>query len=255
MRRFFIPRDRVQGPAPFLDGDEARHMIQVLRRKPGDRVVLFDDSDHEFQARIASITATRVFLEISEQRTIIRESPLRITLGVPLIRSQPLDWMLQKGTELGVTAFRPFFSRFSRRNFEKTGRDSRLDHSRKILIESVKQCGRNVLPRFFPAVSFSELLELEEGDLKFIPYENETCRTLKDLHRQASPPHSVTVLIGPEGGFSEEEHSLAGEKGFVSVSLGPRILRSETAALTFISMLQFLWGDMGGSGNLADFKE
>jgi 16S rRNA (uracil1498-N3)-methyltransferase len=248
MRRFYIAREQVHGPAPFLEGEEAKHLIRVLRRKPGDRIILFDNTSQEFQARISSISGNKVFFEIMEQRTKRRESSLMVTLGIPLIRSQPLDWILQKGTELGVTVFRPFFSQFSRRNFEKTGKDSRLDHSRKIIIESAKQCGRNVLPQLFPAVSFTELLEVGEADLRLIPYGNETSKTLRDLHQEASPPASVIILIGPEGGFSDEELCLADEKGYVSLSLGPRILRSETAAVTSIALLQFLWGDMGETG-------
>jgi 16S rRNA (uracil1498-N3)-methyltransferase len=248
VRRFFITKDRVEGPDPFLDGEEARHLIRVLRKKVGDRLVLFDDSNREYEARIVSLTSGKAYVEILDCRTVNRESPLRLTLALPLIRPQPLEWMLQKGTELGVSAFRPFFSDYGRVTGGDRDHDHRTDRFRRIVRESAKQCGRNVLPEVYPPVSLTELLDQTPPGLKLIPYEEEKNRTLDQCLKTGSPLSEATVVIGPEGGFSEREISLAEEKGFVSLSLGPRILRSETAALTLVSLVQFLWGDLGNPG-------
>ncbi len=108
--RFFIPRPNNFIASPILHpsgGDEAKHILQVLRMKIGDQVLLFDNSNQEYQARIASITGDQVYFEILDRQTIMRESPLQVTLGLPLIRPQPFEWILQKGTELGAVAFRP----------------------------------------------------------------------------------------------------------------------------------------------------
>ncbi|MCJ7833187.1 MAG: 16S rRNA (uracil(1498)-N(3))-methyltransferase [Deltaproteobacteria bacterium] len=228
-----------------MQGDEARHLLQVLRMKVGDQVMLFDNSDQQYQARIAFISGDKVHFQILGRQTVMRESPIRIILGLPLIRPQPFEWILQKGTELGVVTFRPFYSVHSRRNFEKAEIESRMERWQKIIVEAAKQCERNVLPELFPAVSFTDILEEGKEAVKIILYEEESSRTLKDLERQPSSLSSVLALIGPEGGFHKEEVQKAQKKGFVPISLGPRTLRSETAALALICLFQFLWGDMG----------
>jgi len=245
MRRFYISPDQLQAPDPYLRGDEAKHILQVLRMKKGDRLLLFDNSHQEYQAVIVSVSGDRVYFEILERQATMRESPLQVTLGLPIIRPQHFEWILQKGTELGVFAFRPFYSAYSRLNFEKADPESRRARWKKIIVEAAKQCQRNVLPELFPAVSFAGLLEESHQKLKLIPYEEESSRTLKELERQSFSLETALALIGPEGGFQIEVVHQAQEKGFVSVSLGPRILRSETAALALISLLQYLWGDMG----------
>ena len=245
MRRFFIPIDQINRPDPHLRGDEARHILQVLRMRVGDRLVLFDNTGQEYQAGIRSISGEMVYFELLNQRTIVRESPLRISLGLPLIRPQPFEWIIQKGTELGVASFHPFYSVHSRQNFEKTEMASRMKRWQKIVIEAAKQCGRNLLPEFSLPVSFSDLLSEGQAALKLIPYEEESSKNLKDLEWPPSVPGSILGLVGPEGGFHQEEIKQAEAKGFIPISLGPRILRSETAALSLVSLLQFLWGDMG----------
>jgi 16S rRNA (uracil1498-N3)-methyltransferase len=245
MRRFFIPSEQLLCPDPYLWGDEAKHILQVLRMKIGDQVLLFDNSNQEYQARIASIIGDQIYFEILDRQTITRESPLQVTLGLPLIRPQPFEWILQKGTELGAVAFRPYYSIHSRRNFEKTKMESQMRRWQRILVEAAKQCERNVLPELFPAVPFDGLLEEGHQALKILPYEEESSRTLKDLGQQPSSSGTVLAIFGPEGGFHKDEVRQAQDKGFVPISLGPRILRSETAALALLCLVQFLWGDLG----------
>jgi 16S rRNA (uracil1498-N3)-methyltransferase len=250
MRRFFIPSEQLLSADPYLEGDEARHVLQVLRMKIGDQALLFDNSNQEYRVRIVSITGGRIYFEILDQQTIMRESPLQVTLGLPLIRPQPFEWILQKGTELGAVAFRPYYSLHSRRNFEKTDMESRMSRWQRILVEAAKQSERNVLPELFPAVSFAGLLGESHQAFKILPYEEESSRTLKELDRPPFSSGTVLALIGPEGGFHKDEVQQARDKGFVPISLGPRILRSETAALALLCLLQFLWGDMGSTKNL-----
>jgi 16S rRNA (uracil1498-N3)-methyltransferase len=245
MRRFFIPPEQLHCPDPYLDGDEAKHILQVLRKKIGDQVLLFDNSNQEFQARIASSTGDQVHFEILGGQTVMRESPVQVTLGLPIIRPQPFEWILQKGTELGAVGFRPFYSAHSRRNLEKADLESRMKRWQRILVETAKQCERNILPELFPVVPFADLLEESPQALKILPYEEENSRTLKALKQIPFSPGTVLALIGPEGGFHKEEVQQAQGKGFIPISLGPRTLRSETAALALLCLLQFLWGDMG----------
>jgi 16S rRNA (uracil1498-N3)-methyltransferase len=244
-RRFFIPPDQLDDPNPYIQGDEARHLLKVLRLKVGDEVVLFDNSGQECPSRICAVSKDKVCFEMGDRQMPLRESPLDLSLGVPLIRSQPFEWILQKGTEMGVSSFHPFFSAHSSRNFQKTEQENRSIRWQRIVQEAAKQCRRNVLPLLHPMVSFVDLIQQNSGGIKIIPYEEESGRTLVDLKQGHSFTDSIMALVGPEGGFTSEEVGLAEEKGFVSISLGPRTLRSETAALALIGLCQFLWGDMG----------
>lgn len=253
MRRFFIPPGKIHGPDPSIEGEEARHLTQVLRRKVGDEVILFDNSNQEYRARIQALSDNKVFFEIIKHQTVVRESRIRLTLGMPLIRSQSFEWVLQKGTELGVAFFRPFYSAHSRRNFEKEEMTSRMKRWERIVIEAAKQCRRNVLPEIFPAVPFPDLLQPGAETLKIIPYEGEASRTLRELDGGASFPNRILLLVGPEGGFLGDEVNQAEANGFIPVSLGPRIVRSETAALALIALCQFLWGDMGSGSKGGEY--
>jgi len=245
MRRFYIAPEQLLLPEPCLTGDEAKHILQVLRMAVGQDVFLFDNSGYEYRARISALKGSRVCVEIMDRQYVPRESPLLLTLGLPLIRSQALEWVLQKGTELGVISFLPYYSARSRRNFQKMKWDSRKGRWKKIILEAGKQCGRNSLPRLLEPVSFEQMMERGKGTPGIIPYEGESSRTLTGLELPFPLAGELLALVGPEGGFEKEEIVLAEREGFIPFSLGPRILRSETAALAIICLLQFLWGDMG----------
>jgi 16S rRNA (uracil1498-N3)-methyltransferase len=245
MRRFFIPPEQILCPAPFLTGEEARHLLRALRMKVGDLVVLFDNSGQEYPARISLIEGDRVYVELMDRRPGLKESPLKITVGLPLIRPQPFEWILQKGTELGVASFHLFYSTRSRQNFPRMETTSRQKRWQRIIREAAKQCQRNELPVLKTAVPFDEFLKGCHDGLKIVPYEKETSRTLKAIEGLPAARGEMVALVGPEGGFNKEEINRAEEKGFIPVSLGPRILRSETAVLALICLVQFLWGDLG----------
>jgi 16S rRNA (uracil1498-N3)-methyltransferase len=245
MRRFFITPQEAKHPEPRIEGEEARHIRQVLRLGPGDGLLLFDGTGFEYRAKIKAIHGREILLDILGCNAVSRESPLELGLGIPFIRSQAMEWILQKGTELGVCSFHPFFSSRSSRNFSGEGSDSRRQRWRKILVESAKQCGRNRLPELLEPVPFGALLGEKPPGLGLIPYEREQAMNLGRLKEESPEIKKIFVLIGPEGGFSPEEVASALDAGFRSVSLGPRILRSETAALAMISLLQYIWGDMG----------
>jgi 16S rRNA (uracil1498-N3)-methyltransferase len=245
MHRFFVPSGQINSSTPHLSGQEARHLLKVLRLNIGDRVILFDSTNQEYQALISAIAGDKVYFKIEGQQTVVRESALRITLGLPLIRSQPFEWILQKGTELGVMTFHPFYSSRSRRDFEKMKTTNRMERWQRIIIEAAKQCERNILPELTLPVPFYEWITQGREGLKIIPYEEESSRSLAELEWKPSDQNPIWALVGPEGGFLKEEIEQAQGKGFIPVSLGPRILRSETAALALISLLQYRWGDMG----------
>jgi 16S rRNA (uracil1498-N3)-methyltransferase len=245
MHRFYVPPGQLNLAPPFLCGQEARHLVKVLRLSVGDRVILFDSTSQEYQVQISAISGGKVFFNIENRQIVTRESGLEIILGLPLLRPQPVEWILQKGTELGVAAFRPFYSGRSRHDFKQMNPASKMERWQRIVVEAAKQCERNVLPELAPPLPFSELVSEDGEAYKVIPYEEESSRSLAELEWPSPLLRPVWALVGPEGGFLPEEIRQAQDRGFIPISLGPRILRSETAALALVSLLQFRWGDMG----------
>jgi 16S rRNA (uracil1498-N3)-methyltransferase len=247
LRRFFIDSCRLQQERPSLEGEEAKHILRVLRLGSGDRIILFDNTGWEYEAQITGRQSGQVFYEVLEKKWVPRESPLRITLAVPLIRPQPLEWIYQKGTELGVHSFCPYYSRYSGRNFSSREWEGKQERWKRIITAAAKQCGRNRLPELMAPGSFGQVLSTGDPALRILPYEGENVYTLKEIADRYPETGRVMACIGPEGGFSPEEVRRAEEKNFFTISLGPRILRAETAVLTLVGLLQYLWGDLGGN--------
>jgi 16S rRNA (uracil1498-N3)-methyltransferase len=259
LRRFYLPPEQWNLAEPFLEGDEARHLLKILRLGVGDVVLLFDGTGWEGLARVEKVAGQKIFFSIREKRFLPKDSPLKITLALPLIRPQLLEWVLQKGTELGVSAFIPYYSSYSGPKAAQQDWGGRLERWQRIIAGAGKQCGRNRLPLLENPLSFAGLLESAEKGLRLIPYEQETVYTFRNLADNTSKVEEVLACIGPEGGFHPDEIRKARERNFLPVSLGPRVLRSETAALVLVTLLQFTWGDLSdplpAPRNGADIQE
>jgi len=244
LRRFKILKENIRGQEVVLeDPAEIRHLAKALRLKPGNPVILFDGEGKEFQAQITGISSQRVlFNVINESVHETSESPTEIILGIGILKSTKLDWLIQKTTELGVHEIIPFYSLRVIPRREEIAGQTRLTRWQKIAAEAAKQCGRAKIPKIQPPCSFAEVLAAFPESTRIFLWEKEKSRTLQDaLH---SPGSKVFSLVGPEGGFSQAEAKQAEESGFVPVRLGPRILRAETAGLVIVSLLQFLCGGL-----------
>ncbi|MBI5967654.1 MAG: 16S rRNA (uracil(1498)-N(3))-methyltransferase [Deltaproteobacteria bacterium] len=245
LRRFKIERECIRGQEAIIkDPGEIRHICKVLRLKVGDGVVLFDGEGKEYQATIASFSPREISLALLEQLPPdTTESPLRVILGLGILKSSKFDWLIQKATELGVSEIVPFYSSRVIPRWEEKRIQLRQSRWQKIASEAAKQCGRTKVLIVHSPRSFQEALAMEfEGAIKIFLWEREKTRSLKDALRQ--PVSGVYALVGPEGGFSEQEALEAQEGGFLPVRLGPRILRAETAGLVISSLLQFILGDL-----------
>jgi len=246
--RIFIDKLPAQetGTALTLSGDEGRYLSRVLRLSVGECVTLCTDGGLEYECTIKEVRGKTACLSIDSICRVERESPLDITLCQALPKGKKMDLILQKGTELGVRRFVPFISsRSVSRPEGGTGKSSRWS---KIVLEAARQCGRNFIPPVDTSLSFEGMLEefasaKYDSALKLVPWEGEETVGIKSL--AGKDVSEVVLLIGPEGGFSEEEVARAGDAGFKPVTLGKRLLRTETAGLATVSMLQYLWGDMG----------
>ena len=246
MARFFLPKKDIQDGHATIFGEELGHLRRVLRLGPGDRVTIFDDAGWEHEAIIRSIAAEQGSLEIQRSYQPQRESPLHLTLALGVTKGDKMDFVVEKATELGVKAVAPFFSAYTVPKFDPKKIAKRVERWQKIALSATKQCGRTRVPEVTTLCEFRELMSRTWADaLKLLCWEGEREQTLSQVRMAASDIRSLLLAVGPEGGFSGEEVKLAREHGFYSIRLGPRILRSETAAVTAISLIQHLWGDLG----------
>jgi 16S rRNA (uracil1498-N3)-methyltransferase len=225
-QRFFCETPIV-GEEARLVGDEARHLSGVMRGKIGDELVLFDGSGAEFRARIARLTKQAVELAIVERREISRESACHVTLAVALPKGERQRWLVEKAVELGVATLIPLETR--RGVAEASG--SALERMRRWVIEASKQCGRNRLLEIAAPMIVEKLGGEGAPALRLVAHPGDGSPAKPD--RAAG---SLLIAIGPEGGFTPEEINSLRDRGFQVVSLGPRILRIETAAIALASL-------------------
>lgn len=214
-----------------------RH-IAALRLSVGDEVTLFDGTGGEYQACLTRLGREKTCARTVAWRDVERESALAIDLALGISSGDRMDYAVQKATELGVTTIRPLASARSVVRLSESRADRRLTHWRSVAAAACEQCGRNRIPAIEPVTQFDRFLACAPQGLRIL-LAPEGDRRISELPRA----NSATVLIGPEGGLSEEERNLALRSGFIAVRFGPRILRAETAPLAAIAAMQALWGD------------
>jgi len=245
MPRFYVPYPKIEKGKLKVEGQSVKHIRNVLRLRKGDEITVFDGSGKEYEGTIVGETPSFVIMAIQEIFPSKTESPLEITLAQSLLKGEKMDYLIQKATELGVKEIFPFFSARSIPLLEGSKRSARLRRWVKIAIEASKQCGRGVVPVIQPIQEYSGLLlSASQESLRLILWEREGAR-LREVLTNFKAKTKVFFMVGPEGGFSQEEVENAKQAGFLPISLGERILRSETVSLSLLSIFQYEWGDMG----------
>ncbi len=246
MTRFFISPDQIKDRTVILRGGDRHHLLNVLRQGPGDEITVLNGKGEEYLVRITEVTTDQVYGEIIKKMERQAEPRVKLTLVQSLPKADKFEWILQKNTELGVSRFQPVLTERSNVKLDKSTQERKLERWHKIIREAAEQSGRQIVPVLEPVRSWSEMLAGCDTGLVLIPWEGEIVQSLKQvLERQPKIPELITVLIGPEGGFSLKEVVEAKEKGAVSLTLGPRILRTETAGLVAASALLYHFGDLG----------
>jgi len=247
MPRIYLPVLRFANNRISITGEKARYLTSVLRCRKGDDLIVFGGAAGCFRTIISEIGRHEVIAEVTEKFLCNLEPPVRIILAQALLKGEKMDLVIQKTTELGVTEILPVVT--LRSQLRETRKLSRW---RKIAEEASRQSGRNVIPVVHEPVQFGSIFSVhaslftaglmlyEENGMRL----SETVEALKRASNTATK-RGLVVVIGPEGGFTGEEIALAREKGLLIVSLGQRILRAETAAISAITLVQFLLGDMG----------
>ena len=239
MARFFVEKESIEGGFITVSGNELIHISRVLRMKPNDRLTLCDGEKNDYKCEIVSISKNEAVCKILSRSQNTCEQDFSVTLFQSVPKSEKMDFIIQKSVELGVTEIRPFFS--ARTVAKSKGKTERWN---KIALEAAKQCGRGIVPKVFEPADFSEALAGDTAELKIFAYEEEKDTFLKSVLRCAKGVGSISVYVGPEGGFEKTEVAEAEKAGCRVVTLGNRILRAETAPLTLLSdiMYEFLSG-------------
>jgi len=246
VRRFLIP-PALWGETIGLPALEARHAARVLRLKPGESVVIFDGMGREADARIERLTAAAgTLILLSPPRW--KSPPLELVLGQGLPKADKLEAILQHGIELGLTSLWPLQLKRSVVKIPEAKRAGRLERWQRIAAEASKQCGRADVPGVTPIRRLEAFCEgfsaSSQQPLGLVLHEGATAEQhLREVLRELkTPPRAVWALIGPEGGLTDEEVTVARAAGFLPVSLGPRILRTETAGLALCAIIQHVYG-------------
>ena len=221
-----------------LDDQAVTHLVRVLRMKKGDDVRLFNGDGSEYQAQL--IIESKKSASASVTHAIRQDAPLKleIHLGQVISKGDRMDFTIQKATELGVTDITPLTSERCDVRLKGDRMEKKLEHWQKVAISACEQSGRNTVPVIHPPKSLSDWSSGIEADRKLLLHPHNQKPLVSD-----QSPESIALLVGPEGGFSDIEVTQCQESGFDGLLLGPRILRTETAALTALSVLQYVWGD------------
>ena len=244
MQKFLIDKEALSRQIVVIQGQDAKHICKVLRLKPKDTVSMTDGHGTDFTGQIETVCPQLVKIVIIGQKKSLTESSLDLTLCTAMLKHNKMDEIIKQITQLGVTRWVPFYCKRSIPLSGQGKEKKQFERWQTIARESLKQCRRSCLVEIMPPMEFQEVLDFSKGCSHKIAFWEASDRLLTG--QVAAHNNQTAVLIGPEGGFEEEEIRLAAESGFISYSLGPRILRAETAAVCACSLIQYLFGDMGG---------
>ena len=243
LSRIFVRQALLEGAQIQLDADAGHYVRNVLRLKPGVTVILFNGEDYYDYESLLSYDGKQAIATIQGRILRNTESNLKCEIIQGLSRSDHMDWMIQKCTELGVTQISVFNANHTQIALKPAQLNKRLMHWRNIAIKACEQCGR----QFPPGVSFQQnLASILDGETRrelkiLLDFEGERISSAPTTQKLSDP---IAILLGPEGGLSESELESAKQAGFIATSLGPRILRTETAAATAVAILQYNYGDI-----------
>jgi len=241
--RLFVSGQLINGTELLLEGDRARYLGRVLRLRVGDEITIFNGEGGEWSAAIEAMTKSTATLSVGGNVETRTDSALKIHLVQGISRGERMDFVIQKATELGVKRVTPVLTEYGVVKLDATRAEKRRDHWQNIAASACEQSGRTRLPLIDAPVTLKDWFGAKpaEVDAELILAPGAAA----SLAGITAPQTKVCVMIGPEGGFSETEYEDAAIAGFTSVSLGPRVLRTETAAVAALAVMQSLWGDLG----------
>jgi len=222
-----------------LNEESAHYLRSVLRIKKNHLVILFNGQGGEYQGKVSEVSRKSVLINLLSFNDNSIESPLNITLGIGISRGERMEFAIQKSVELGVHKISPLLTEHCSVKINADKKQKKIDHWQKISQNAAEQCGRTAIPLVSSIDSFQRWVINQSGLKVFLdPFSDTALSQLQPNDKQ------VTLLAGPEGGFSEQEREIAKAAGFIPIRLGPRVLRTETSALAALTAVQLLWGDL-----------
>ena len=240
MIRLFLPPERLASHEITIDGEQARYLASVLRVQTGESITLLDGLGHRYVCRVLKVHRKEVMVEKLREEHYPTESPLSITLAQGLPKGDKMDLIVQKATELGVSRIIPLVTERS-----QVRHTDRIDRWRRIALSASQQSGRERVPHIDDTMDFGEFLDMPGRTQGIILSEQEKEQGLKEILSNLKGQREMTILVGPEGGFSKDELIAATRRDILPATLGPRILRTETAPIVALGIIQYELGDMG----------
>lgn len=237
--RIYVDQALSSSAEVTLNEPASHYLVKVLRMNEGRDLIAFSGDGDEYLATVSHADRKSCQIKIGAGQTVNRESPLHTHLAIGISRGERMDWVLQKAAELGVTEVTPIFSERNEVKLKGERLTKKTAHWQQVLISACEQCQRNTLPVLNPPTDLHGFLNESVNGLKLVLHH----RSARQLH-SFSPPTRVTLLIGPEGGLSDSEIALAESCDYFPLTLGPRVLRTETAPLVALTALQLHWGDL-----------
>lgn len=238
--RFYVNSTLSPGSSVSLPATVSHHIVNVLRKSVGQEIILFDGSGHDFLSIIHARDKKHVVVDVMDSVVVQTESPLNITLAQGLSKGQKMDFTLQKAVELGVSRIVPIQNQRSNVKIKAERIEQKLQYWRNVIISAAEQSGRSIIPDIIPPMSLEKWSFEDDSELKLV-LSPDADHGLSALDNRAS---SISLLVGSEGGLNQDELTMVRAQGYHAVRLGPRVLRTETAALVAISILQARCGDL-----------
>lgn len=248
MHKFFVSKDNIVGNKCTIEGDDVKHIYKVLRLKEGEKISINNCEGKEYIGKLIDINKKEVIIDILEEVEPNNESNIKVHLFQGMPKSTKMDLIAQKNTELGIMSITPIIT--ERVVVKNDSEFKKVDRWNRIALEACKQSKRSLIPTINTPIEFKELLiKIKDMDLIVVPYENKEGYGIKKLINDVrnTEVKNIAIIIGPEGGFEEEEILKLEEIGAHIVTLGPRILRTETAGFVALSLLMYELGDLGGN--------
>lgn len=243
MPKFFVSKSQIENQKAVITGADVNHLTRVLRAKPGDSLLLCDGEGSDYSARILSFSKEQVEAEILKVFPCPNEPQVLVTLYQGLPKQGKMEWIIEKCTEMGISRIVPVQMERSVVKLTDSQAEKKLERWRKTAEAAAKQCGRGRIPEVSMPVSLPKLVQSSLPSFLLLPYEEERARPIRSALQQKKND-TAGIFIGPEGGFSPDEAAFLKNLGALSVTLGPRILRTETAGLAALTVLLYEWNEM-----------
>ena len=244
--RVYTDHKLLPGQEVILGKAVAHYLSRVLRLAVNEPVILFNGDGSDYPAAIETFHKNQVRLSVRQRQAAVKESPLKLTLGLAVSRGERMDYSLQKSTELGVRLFQPLISERVEVKLKGVRLAKRMDHWRAVIISACEQSGRAKLPELLPLMNLDEWLEQAANPPRLVLQPGAD----QSIYQLSNPLPAVELLVGPEGGFTIEEISKAKENGFLTAGIGNLILRAETVPISVLTILQYEAGNLGFDGAL-----